>query len=153
MDLVCAGAGGIRFYKQEDPSHFVDVTSKTRLAGSVINGEFTGAWAVDIDADGDLDILAAFSRGAASVLRNNGDGTFTLSIFSGVIGVKQFAWADLNGDGNPDASFIDGHDQLRIFTNERSGRFTETVAPSGGTGIRAIAAAMRVTGVFSICWQ
>lgn len=142
MDLVCVGAGGIRFYKQDDPNHFVDVTAKAGLTGQVINGDYTGAWAVDIDADGDLDILVASSKGSASVLRNNGDGTFTpASTFSGVIGVKQFVWADLNGDGNPDASFIDETGQLHIFTNERSGRFSEIAAPPGSKGIRAIATA------------
>ncbi len=142
MDLVCVGAGGLRFYRQDDPSHFIDVTAKTGLARSLINGDYAGAWAVDIDADGDLDILVASTKGSVTVLRNNGDGTFTpLSTFPGIEGVKQFVWADLNGDGNPDASFVDGTNQLHIFTNERSGRFSEIAVPSGGKGTRAITAA------------
>ena len=142
MDLVLLGAGGVRFLRQDDPHHFVDVTAKTGLAGSVINDDYTGGWAVDIDADGDLDILVATTRGSPSVLRNNGDGTFTaVSTFAGISGVKQFVWADLNGDGNPDASFIDGANQLHIFTNERSGRFFEITPPAGVKGVRAITAA------------
>jgi tetratricopeptide (TPR) repeat protein len=142
MDLVLVGAGGLRFIKQDNPNHFVDVTAKTGLAGSLINGDYAGGWAIDIDADGDLDILIAPSKGSTFVLRNNGDGTFTpVSTFAGISGVKGFVWADLNGDGNPDASFIDGTDQLRIFTNERSGRFSEISSPSGAKGIRAITAA------------
>ena len=108
------------------------MTAKTGLAGSVINGEYSGVGPIDIDADGDLDILVAAKKGSPSVLRNNGDGTFTaVSTFAGVSGVKQFVWADLNGDGNPDASFIDGANQLHIFTNERSGRFSEITPPAG----------------------
>jgi tetratricopeptide (TPR) repeat protein len=142
MDLVCVGAGGIRFYKQDDPNHFSDVTAKTGLTGPIINGDYAGAWAVDIDADGDLDILVASSKGVTSVLRNNGDGTFTpVSTFAGITEVKQFVWADLNGDGNPDASFIDGTGQLHIFTNERSGRFSQVTAPENSKGIKAITAA------------
>jgi tetratricopeptide (TPR) repeat protein len=142
MDLVFVGAGGVRFFRQDDPSHFVDVTAKTGLAGSVVNGDYSGGWAVDIDADGDLDILIAPTKGSPFILRNNGDGTFTpLSTFAGVSDAKEFVWADLNGDGNPDASFLDDAGQLHIFINERSGRFSQIAAPASVKGIRAITAA------------
>jgi FG-GAP-like repeat/Tetratricopeptide repeat/ASPIC and UnbV len=141
-DLVLAGAGGLRFVRQDNPETFVDVTSKTKLPRSVMEGSYTGAWGVDIEADGDLDIVVGAPEGLPLVLRNNGDGTFLpLHPFAGISGIRQFAWADLNGDGNPDAVLIDGAGQLHVFINERSGKFREQAVPSGFSAVSAIAVA------------
>jgi tetratricopeptide (TPR) repeat protein len=141
-DLVLVGAGGIRFFRQEKPEAFTDVTAQTKLPPAILNGHYTGAWAVDIEADGDLDLVVGAQTGLPLVLRNNGDGTFTqIQPFSGVNGVRGFVWADLNGDGNPDASFIDGSRRLHVFNNERTGRFVEAASPTGITPLKAIAVA------------
>ena len=137
-DLVLAGAGGVRFFRQDSPSTFTDVTALTKLPASVLNGRYTGAWAVDIEADGDLDLVLGSATGAPTVLRNNGDGTFTVtSPFNGVSGVRGFVWADLNGDGNPDATFIDGDGHLRVFDNQRSGNFSEIPLPASGGQVQS----------------
>src|ERR1700733_5774636 len=108
-DLVLAGAGGVRLFRQDSPSAFTDVTTQTKLPKSVINAPYTGAWAVDIEADGDLDIVLGASDGLPVVLRNNGDDTFlAIHPFAGIAGVRGFAWADLDGDGKPVAAIIDG---------------------------------------------
>jgi tetratricopeptide (TPR) repeat protein len=142
MDLVLAGAGGVRFFRQENPAHFTDVTSQTKLPQSVIDGKYTGGWALDIEADGDLDILLGTASGNPIVLRNNGDGTFAVTHpFAGIDGVRQLVWIDLNGDGNPDAAMIDGAGHLHLYLNQRSGNFVES-AQSGATGqVKAIAVA------------
>ena len=141
-DLVLAGAGGVRFLRQDNPVTFTDVTAQTKLPRSVIDGHFTGAWAVDIEADGDLDVVLGASTGLPMVLRNNGDGTFTTtSPFAGVSGVRSFVWADLNGDGNPDATLIDGVGRLHVFINERSGKFVEIAVPAELGTVKAITAA------------
>jgi hypothetical protein len=151
-DLVLAGAGGVRFFLQDKPKHFTDVTSHTKLPGSIVNGSYTGAWALDIEADGDLDIVLGSSDGRPTVLRNNGDGTFTAMYpFAGISGVRNLVWADLRGDGNPDASFIDGEGRLRVFSNERSGRFREVPVPPELGRVKAIAtAATRYDGVLDL---
>lgn len=141
-DLVLAGDGGVRFFRQDQPDKFTDVTGLTKLPKSVIDGHYTGAWAVDIEADGDLDVVLGASSGPPVVLRNNGDGSFTtISPFAAVSGVRGFEWADLNGDGNPDAAFIDGSNRLHVFINERSGKFVETAVPAELGAIKAITAA------------
>ena len=141
-DLVLAGAGGLRFMRQDDPRTFTDVTAQTKLPGSVIGAAYTGAWAVDIEADGDLDIVTGVKDGLPLVLRNNGDGTFTpMHPFEGVSGISQFAWADLNSDGNPDAALIDGAGRLHVFFNQRSGKFQERQLPDGFSSVKAIAVA------------
>jgi Tfp pilus assembly protein PilF len=129
-DLVLAGAGGVRFFRQESPSAFMDVTKSTQLPTAILNASYTSAWALDIEADGDLDILLGTRSGSPIVLRNNGDGTFaTMHPFAGVSGVEQFVWIDLNGDGNPDAAMIDGSGKLHLFLNQRSGNFVEVGLP------------------------
>ncbi len=141
-DLVLAGAGGVRLFRQDSSSAFTDVTAQTKLPKPVINARYTGAWAVDIEADGDLDIVLGASEGAPLVLRNNGDGTFTgIHPFAGVSGLRGFAWADLDGDGNPEASIIDGAGHLHIFMNARSGQFRERPLPGDSPLVKAIAAA------------
>ena len=141
-DLVLAGAGGIRFLRQDTPQHFTDVTAQTKLPSSILNGAWTGAWALDIEADGDLDLVLGAAGGLPTVLRNNGDGTFTpIHPFAGISGVRQLVWADLDGDGNPDASLIDGAGRLHVFHNDRGGNFHEIALPSGFDDLKAIAAA------------
>jgi tetratricopeptide (TPR) repeat protein len=141
-DLVLAGAGGVRLFRQDSPSAFTDVTAQTRLPKSVTNASYTGAWAVDIEADGDLDIVLGSKDSIPTVLRNNGDGTFlAIHPFAGITGVRGFAWADLDGDGNPDAAIIDGAGRLHVFMNERQGQFRERPLPAGLPLIKAIAVA------------
>jgi hypothetical protein len=141
-DLVLAGAGGLRFLRHDDPAKFTDVTAQTKLSRATLDAIYTGAWAVDIEADGDLDIVLGSASGLPTVLRNNGDGTFQpIHPFASVSGIRQFVWADLDGDGNPDASMIDGVGHLHFFHNERSGRFTEQPLPANLGIVKAIAAA------------
>lgn len=77
-DLLLAGAGGLRFMRQDSPVKFVDVTANSKLPKSITTAAYTGAWAVDIEADGDLDIVLGTKNGPLHVLRNNGDDTFTV---------------------------------------------------------------------------
>ncbi|MEI9971011.1 MAG: FG-GAP-like repeat-containing protein [Ignavibacteriota bacterium] len=102
-DLIFAGAGGLAFYEQQDLNHFTDITGRTHLPAKILHGSFTGAWAFDVDLDGDLDIVLGTTSGEPTVLRNNGDETFAIiHPFAGVDGVTAFCGADLDGDGDPD---------------------------------------------------
>jgi tetratricopeptide (TPR) repeat protein len=141
-DLVVAGTGGVRFWRQESPEKFTDVTAQTKLTGAIVNASYLGAWAVDIEADGDLDVVMGSKEGAPLVLRNNGDGTFTMiHPFANVDGVRGFAWADLNGDSNPDAAIIDGAGRLRVFLNDRAGQFHEQTLAANLPHIKTVAVA------------
>jgi hypothetical protein len=141
-DLVLAGSGGVHFFRQDSPSAFTDVTAQTKLPKAIIAGHYSGAWAVDIEADGDLDIVLGANEGLPLVLRNNGDNTFlAIHPFPGIAGVHGFAWADLDGDGNPDAAIIDGAGKLHVFMNERQGQFRERPLPANLSRTKAIAVA------------
>jgi cytochrome c-type biogenesis protein CcmH/NrfG len=141
-DLMLAGAGGVRFMRQDKPDAFTDVTAKTKLPKSVTDAPYTEAWAVDIEADGDLDIVLGAIGGLPTVLRNNGDDTFiAIHPFAGISGIRGFAWADLDGDGNPDAAIIDGSGKLHVFMNERQGQFRERTLPGDFSSVKAVAVA------------
>ena len=141
-DLVLAGAGGLRFMRQDDPAKFSDVTAQTKLGKNILQAAYTGAWAVDIEADGDLDIVLGTAAGLPTVLRNNGNGTFAaIHPFAAISGIRQFVWADLDGDGNPDAALIDGAGRLHVFMNQRLGNFKDAALPAGFNDVKAIATA------------
>jgi len=129
-DLVLAGDGGVRFFRQGSPSAFTDVTAQTKLSSNVIARKYTGAWSADIEADGDLDIVVGSKDGPPVVLRNNGDGTFVeTQPFTGISGLADFTWGDLDADGDPDAALIDGSATLHVFSNERQGTFIQRTVP------------------------
>jgi tetratricopeptide (TPR) repeat protein len=141
-DLVLAGAGGVRLMRQDAPDKFTDVTAATKLPKSITSAPYTGAWAVDIEADGDLDIVLGKKDGAPQVLRNNGDDTFTaIQPFPGISGVRAFAWADFDSDGNADAAIVDGTGWLHIFHNERQTQFREVALPANLPSVKALGVA------------
>src|SRR5580704_10900148 len=141
-DLVLAGAGGLRLMRQDSPDKFTDVTASTKLPKSITAASYTGAWAVDIEADGDLDIVLGKKDGIPQVLRNNGDDTFTvIQPFPGISGVRAFAWADFDADGNADAAIVDGAGRLHTFHNERQGQYREVTLPANLQPVKALGVA------------
>jgi Tfp pilus assembly protein PilF len=141
-DLVLAGPSGVRFMRQDAPDKFTDVTAATKLPKNVTSAAYTGAWAADIEADGDLDIVMGTKDGTPKVLRNNGDDSFKeIEPFTGISGLRAFAWADFDGDGNADAAVIDGAGKLHIFHNERQGQFREVKLPDNLPTVKALGVA------------
>ncbi len=113
-----------------------------KLPVSITSAPYVGAWAMDIDADGDLDIILGSKHGEPTVLRNNGDGTWlAIHPFKGIDGAVQLAIADVNGDGNPDVAIADAAGKLHVFMNLRAGIFKERPVPPNAGGISALAAA------------
>lgn len=131
--LVLAGEGGLRFWQQQPDGAFADVTARTALPADVLAGDYRGAWAADIESDGDLDIVVARRAGAPRILRNNRDATFTeleIKEFAALRDVRAFVWADLDNDGASDAVFLDAAGKLHVFANERHGQFTAWPLPA-----------------------
>jgi Tfp pilus assembly protein PilF len=129
MDVAVVGRGGLRLLIQEADGSFTDVTAKT---GSAIGADSFGVWTADIEMDGDLDLVVGVRGSEPIVLRNNGDGTARpLKPFGGVEGLRGFAWADLDGDGDPDAALLDERGAVHVFENRQGGEFRAVPAPSG----------------------
>jgi Tfp pilus assembly protein PilF len=141
-DIVVAGPGGTAVLRQGEDGRFADVTAAAQLDVPLASAAARGAWAADVDTDGDLDVVLALADGAPAVLRNNGDGTFAVRRpFDGVTRLRGFAWADLDGEGVPDAALLEDAGTVRVFLNIRGGDLQERELPSGVPKAVAIAAA------------
>ena len=124
MDLALVGPGGFRLLARGADGSFdestpgpADGTPAEDLAGY-------GAWAADVEMDGDLDVVLGPVSEAPWVLRNNADGTWqAVRPFPGVAGLRGFVWGDLDVDGDPDAVLLDAAGGAHPFENLQAGRF------------------------------
>jgi len=140
-DLVVSSPDGLTFLRQRPDGTFADVTTAARLPRDVVSTPSVGLWAADIDTDGDLDIVVAASGSPVRVLRNNGDDTLTeQQPFGSVASVRGFVWADLDGDGVPDASLLDDAGVTQVFVNARGGSFRRQTLPGSFPNAVAITA-------------
>ncbi|HEV2471678.1 MAG TPA: hypothetical protein VGS41_03370, partial [Chthonomonadales bacterium] len=75
--IALAGAGGIRLYRRPPvtgtakDSVLAFQDGSAGLPAAARNSSYYGAWPVDIESDGDLDLVAAPTIGPPLVLRNN----------------------------------------------------------------------------------
>lgn len=146
LDLVAAGPDGVRLFLQRQDGTFEDATAQASARGGHQIPMASGAWAADVEMDGDLDIVLAVPLREPTVLRNNGDGSWQASHpFSGVAGLRSFAWGDIDADGDPDAALIDGSGTMHVFANLQGGQFKPLPAPDLGTDLAALGLA-DVTG-------
>lgn len=144
--------GQMRLFRNQQDGTFSD---RTEAAG--LTGFFGGLNMVhaDFDNDGDPDLfvlrgawLRSSGRHPNSLLRNNGDGTFTDVTFAAGLGefslpTKTAAWADYDNDGHLDLfigneSTDDMPAPCQLFHNNGDGTFTD-VAPAAGVAARLFA--------------
>jgi hypothetical protein len=145
-DLGVATDHGVRLLRQRADRQFDDVTERARLPSDVQSAPLVGIWAADLDTDGDLDLVVARKDGSPLALRNNGDGTFAeRDPFATVSRARSFAWADLDGEGVPDAAIVDDAGAVHVFLNLRGGGFRQEPLPTLDARAVAVAAA-EVTG-------
>lgn len=147
-DIIYAGPGGLRIFRQGTNQTFTDVTSSLKLPAAVTNANYTRVEAIDFEADGDLDLMLSPASGPPVLLQNNGDKTFTSvpSPFTAVAcPIKAFAWGDIDGDGDAGPAFADKDGKLVLYSNERSGFYRPRPAPEGVGKVAALTVA-EVTG-------
>ena len=122
-ERVEVGAAGLRAvaFDEEDGETILEAPSSDLAYDRV--------WAVDLDLEGDLDLLLApADGGSVSALRNDGDGGWTAfdpAPLADLAAPLALVWFDADGDGDGDLAAIDAQGRLRRFANERAGVFEE----------------------------
>ncbi len=138
-DLALTGAGGLRLLEQTLDGTFTDVTPTGAPDPFDTTASGFGAWAADIEMDGDLDLVLGPTDGAPLVMRNNGDGTWLeLQPFTDLTGLRAFAWGDLDLDGDPDAALLDAGGRLQSFENQQAGELQRWNGLDLQTGVAAL---------------
>ncbi len=129
-------------YRNNGNGTFSDVTKALGLAS---RGNNISCFWADFDNDGDLDLFLANSSGpghpepewlADSLLRNNGDGTFTdVSKDSGLAlptNSRGSTVGDIDNDGDLDILVNNSWDDTNVLLNDGRGRFTDAHKTTGG---------------------
>ncbi len=169
LDLIVSEydpSGQIRYFHNDQDGSFSDRTRVSGMEG--LTGGLNLVQA-DYDNDGDVDVLVL--RGAwldkagrhpNSLIRNNGDGTFTDATFAAGLGNVHFptqtaAWADYDNDGDVDL-YVGNESTMtvdsgeiadlgyeaptginapsQLFRNNGDGTFTDVGASAGVTNDR-----------------
>ncbi len=129
-------------YRNNGDGTFRDASEQSGIAGSP--GKALGVVAFDFNRDGWMDLYVANDKVASSLLRNNGDGTFTetallAEVAYGSAGQPESGMgtdaADYDGDGWPDLvkTNID-YEPNNLFRNLRDEVFSDvTVAANLGS--------------------
>ena len=138
-------AGQMRLFQNDQTGTFTDQTEQAGLLG--LTGGLNMVQA-DYNNDGFIDVLVLrgawlkhYGRHPNSLLRNNGDGTFTDVTFAAGLGnehrpTQTADWADFDNDGNVDL-FIGNESETsnrfacQLFHNNGDGTFTDTAKQAG----------------------
>jgi hypothetical protein len=131
----------MHFFRRNADGTFADQTAKAGLAEQLGGLNILQA---DYNNDGHLDVLVL--RGAwempqrKSLLRNNGDGTFTdVTTASGLAnvltGTQAAVWTDVDNDGRLDLFAGNENGPAQLFRNRGDGTFID-VAPAAGVDRR-----------------
>ena len=150
LDIILSSWGwgpedGMHYFRNNGNGTFTDIAAAAGIAG--IKG-CLNIMQVDYNNDGFTDIFmlrggwrGAYGKQPKTLLKNNGDGTFTdVTVESGIVSLhptQAAVWADFNNDGWPDV-FI-GHESTSLYDsypcelwiNNQDGTFSEVAQAAG----------------------
>ena len=130
VDALHANANGLFVLEQDSNGVFTERDASAMMPSQWALASYTGAWAADLDTEGDLDLLLSSPEYGTVALRNTGDSRFEpMDVFSEVPGLTDFAWADFDGDGDPDPALLSENGELFLYSNERLGQFVRRIVP------------------------
>ena len=131
-DLFVAGTPANRLFHQDTDGRFRDVTAQAGLPAAAAR---TAAF-VDVDHDGDLDIVLGAVGGGVRLFRNNGNGRFSDATGEARLGrtdasVVALVPTDFDNDRDIDLlALADQHAPI-LFSNLRDGTFGDVAAEVG----------------------
>lgn len=130
LDLYVATLLQDRLFANDGTGTFVDVTSSS-LPSDL--GRAQCAASADIDADGDIDVLVANSWTVRQLYLNDGTGRFAeapTGYLTGLgLSVQDLAFADVDGDSDPDLVVVRDNAVDDLYLNDGAGHFTH-VSPT-----------------------
>ena len=129
---------------------YADVTA-SHLPAGVTDGLSMDARPVDVDADGDLDIIIANEHRANILLLNDGSGRFSdasaARLPRGEHDSEDIGIADFDGDGDVDIVVVSEDDQTNeLYLNDGKGFFSDASARLPVTGTSNTVLVMDLTG-------
>jgi VCBS repeat protein/ASPIC/UnbV protein/tetratricopeptide repeat protein len=140
-DLLLVGSGGYALLHQAVDGGFDDVTRSAALPRPP--GSATTAAFVDVDHDGDLDLVVAGT--AVQLLRNNGDSKFTdittnAGVAAALSGRLAIAATDFDNRRDIDLLIAGGARGALLYRNLRDGTFRNASADVGFPQVEGVTA-------------
>ncbi|MCA8993236.1 MAG: VCBS repeat-containing protein [Planctomycetaceae bacterium] len=127
QDLVFVGPQGIKVYLQDSEGGFAVFTPK-EVEAAIFDEPGSGIWALDYEADGDMDLLLSSDQGL-KLIRNNGDMTFaSIDEWNNWQAVEEVFWTDLDDDGDADLLMLTADGIVTVAWNNRAGEYTSPSA-------------------------
>jgi hypothetical protein len=132
--VACDSTPSILYHNQKNGT-FTDVAPEVGVAYDEDGHEQAGMGSTvgDYDNDGRLDIFKTnFSDDTSSLYRNNGDGTFTSTIFAAGLGIntRYLGWGtmflDVDNDGRSDILSVNGHVYPEVDTHHLGSTYKES---------------------------
>ena len=141
LDIVAASGGDdtIVWYKQTQSDGNV---SFTRNVISTTADNPQSIFAIDLDGDGDIDILSGnFQSEKITWFENDGDQSFTSKdIVGGLTAIYEIFAIDIDGDGDVDIVSATGqsHSEISWHENDGAGSFTQRIVFQDASSPRCI---------------
>ena len=141
LDIVTGFDDGTLWAFQNNNGFFTRITGASNPFNGVDLGVYTNPASLDIDGDGDLDLVAgsaanlAATTGQLHTFRNNGNGTFTELVGAGVNPFHSLSTpaplqpgaGDFDGDGDDDLFLlgVGAGAPIQTYRNDGNGTFTQ----------------------------
>ncbi|MBI1310770.1 hypothetical protein GC176_05630 [bacterium] len=140
-DLIAVGSEGCRVWLGLQDGTFAPYElPEGETAPPELTQPWRAIWAVDVDADGDLDLLLSDLKSPLLWLRNSGAATFAaVDDFSMTATARQLIAVDLDQDGDIDFGVLEAGGAVSVWQNERSGAYQRIELPSSETPQLALA--------------
>jgi hypothetical protein len=132
FDLVMGEfSGALRSFANDGAGAFTALTGAANPFGGFAPGFFSAPSVVDLDGDGDLDLVVGDFDGTLRSFANEGAGAFTAltgaaNPYAGIdVGFSSSpSFVDLDGDGDLDLVVGNSFGKISIFVNNGAGHFS-----------------------------